>query len=75
MNAKHVTFNMPVSLHHQLRVFVGTNKMSKFVCAAVQDKLAEERRRLRQAYMEAEKERNRKETLDEWKITEGEGWE
>ena len=74
MNAKTVTFNMPIPIYQDLRVFIGHQNMSKFVSEAVKDKLAKERDKLKLAYMQAEKEPQRRKTLEEWGVTEGENW-
>ncbi|MBI4352912.1 MAG: hypothetical protein HY593_03205 [Candidatus Omnitrophica bacterium] len=74
MNTKAVTFSMPVFLHHQLQLLVGRSKMSQFVCEAVQEKISEEKKRLRKAYMDAKGDSERNKTLKEWSLTEAEGW-
>lgn len=75
MNTKTVTFNMPIPIYEDLRVFVGNNQMSKFVSLAVKEKLSKEREKLRDAYMEAEKDRQRTRDIHEWSHTEVEGWQ
>ncbi|MBI1976210.1 MAG: hypothetical protein HYS56_01735 [Candidatus Omnitrophica bacterium] len=75
VKTKAVTFNMPVELHWQLRVLVGPKKMSRFVCDAVKERISDQKKRLRDAYLAARQDSRREKAIDEWKITEGENWQ
>ena len=74
MVMKAVTFNMPVEVYQQLRLLVGPKKMSRFVSHAVQKMLSEEKHKLEHAYKEAENDKERKKSIKEWHVTEGENW-
>ena len=75
MKTKSVTFNMPVELHWQLRTLVGHKKMSQFVCEAVRGKISEQEKKLKNSYIDAQKEQERNRVIEEWKLTEGEHWQ
>lgn len=75
VKTKTVTFNMPVELHWQLKVLVGSKKMSRFVCDAVQERISDQKKQLRAAYLEARMDSKRESAIHEWRITEGENWQ
>jgi hypothetical protein len=74
MNYKAVTFNFPIELHNELKMFVGNKNMSKFVSIAVKEKLEELEQNLKNAYIEASGDKTRNDEIDVWKTTESEDW-
>ncbi len=74
MNTKPVTFNMPQALHQQLRIFVGPNKMSRFVCQAIGEKMLHEKKKLKEAYLEARGDVSRQRTSRDWDLLDTESW-
>lgn len=74
MQYKAVTFNFPLELHNELKMFVGNKQMSKFVSIAVKEKLETLEQNLKNAYLEASNDKTRNEEIETWKATESEGW-
>ncbi|MFC1567017.1 hypothetical protein ACFL4A_04165 [bacterium] len=74
MRYKAFTFNMPVSIHNHLKMFVGNKKMSKFVTSAVEEKLEKMEIKLKQAYIDADKDKERNKEIKIWKETNLEDW-
>jgi hypothetical protein len=74
MEYKIVTFNMPVTLHNHLKLFVGNKKMSKFVAEAVQDKIRKMETNLKDAYLSANNDNIRNQEIKSWENTEFEDW-
>lgn len=74
MGYKAVTFNMSTDLHNELKMFVGNKQMSKFVSLAVEEKLKKLEQDLKNSYLEAKQDKSRNKELNDWSITDIEGW-
>lgn len=70
-----VTFSLPADLNSQLHRHVGKRGLSRFVSEAIQKALDEKRDLLRKAYIEARNDPDRIETINDWKVLDGETWE
>ncbi len=75
MKKINVTFSLPSETHKLLRSLVGQRKMSSFVSEAIKQALNEKKDHLKAAYIEAEKDPDRKKSIEEWDALESEGWE
>lgn len=75
MKKINVTFSIPNDTHKALHSLVGQRKMSAFVTKVLDEALKHERESLRLAYIEAEKDPDRKSTIDDWKDIDRDDWE
>lgn len=75
MKKINVTFSIPVETHQQLRSIVGQRKMSSFVVQAINKALEQQKGILKQAYVEAENDPDRKKTIQEWQDLDLGDWE
>lgn len=74
MKKINVTFSIPSETNDLLHSLVGKNK-SAFVTEALNKALEERMEALKKDYAEAEKDPDRKKTIEEWKSLDTEGWE
>ena len=74
MEYKIVSFNMPVSLHNHLKLFIGNKKMSRFVVEAVQEKMTKMEQELKSAYLSSNNDKKRNQEIAVWEDTDLEGW-
>lgn len=75
MKKTNVTFSMPLETHRLLQSLVGKRKMSSFVTDAVDKALETKMEALKQAYIEADSDPDRKKAVKEWSALDVEGWE
>jgi metal-responsive CopG/Arc/MetJ family transcriptional regulator len=71
----HVTFSIPEELNSLLHSVVEKRGLSEFATKALQKALKEERDALKKAYAAANEDPDRKETMDDWKDLDLEGWD
>jgi hypothetical protein len=70
-----VTFSIPVDLNNVLHSVVDRRKLSHFVTEALEHALKEKKNALKQAYIQASKDKDRLKTIAEWQVLDQEGWE
>ena len=58
-----------------LHALIGKKKLSSFVASTLNKALEEKMEALKREYAEAEKDPDRKKTIEEWKTLDAEGWE
>jgi hypothetical protein len=75
MKKINVTFSIPDETHKMLHALVEHRKMSAFVTQAINSALSEEKEALKLAYIEADKDPDRKAVLDDWDQLETGDWE
>ncbi|HJZ23397.1 MAG TPA: hypothetical protein VJ201_02995 [Candidatus Babeliales bacterium] len=75
MKKINVTFSVPVETHQLLKSLLGHKNMSAFVVEAINAALKQEHKALKQAYIEAENDPDRKRTIKDWQNFETEDWE
>jgi len=69
-----VTFSIPVELNNILHTMIDRRKLSRFVAKALEHALNEEKKALKEAYMQASKDPDRLRTIKEWEVLDGEDW-
>lgn len=74
MKKINVTFSIPEDTLNTLHLLVERRKMSSFVTRVINDALAAEKAALKKAYVEAEKDPDRKKTIAEWSSLDNEDW-
>jgi hypothetical protein len=75
MKKINVTFSIPIETNELLHALIGRKKLSTFVASTLNKALEEKMEALKKEYIEAEKDPDRKKTIEEWKILDAEGWE
>ena len=75
MKKINVTFSIPTETHELLHALVGRKKLSSFVTTTLNNALEEKMEALKREYAEAEKDPDRKKTIQEWKVLDTEDWE
>lgn len=71
----HVTFSIPEEVNALLHSVVEKRGLSDFATKALEKALAEEQESLKQAYLAANKDPDRKKTIHDWASLENEGWD
>ncbi len=74
MKKINVTFSLPEDLHKKLQALVGRRKMSGFVAQAIDKELEKQTDALKQAYMQAEADVDRRRVVNDWEVLGMEGW-
>ncbi len=75
MKKINVTFSIPEETHKMLHALIGQRKMSAFVAKILNQALVEEKQALKLAYIEAEKDKDRQEIIEDWQHLDAEDWE
>lgn len=75
MKKINVTFSIPEETNKLLHSLISRRKMSKFVADTLQDALVQKKDMLKKAYAEAEKDADRRKTIEDWKVLDVEDWE
>lgn len=75
MKTKNVTFSLPENIIDMLQSLIGKQKMSSFAAGALEKALEEKRELLKKEYADASRDADRLKTIEEWGITDLEGWE
>jgi len=71
----HVTFSIPEDVVDLLHSVVEKRGMSDFATRALEAALEEGQQSLKRAYLAANEDEDRKETIEDWSRLDGEGWE
>lgn len=71
----HVTFSIPEELNSLLHSVVEKRGLSEFATKALEKALKEERDALKKAYAAANEDPDRKQTIDDWRALDLEGWD
>jgi hypothetical protein len=74
MKKINVTFSIPIETQQLLYNLIEKRKISSFVVEVLNKALEEKMELLKKAYAEAEHDPDRQETINEWKVLEGEDW-
>lgn len=75
MKTKNVTFSLPEDVVEMMQSLIGKQKMSSFAAQALEQALKQKKESLRKQYVEAAQDVDRLKTIEEWSITDVEGWE
>lgn len=75
MTTHKATYSLPEELYHDLNSLVEQRKRSRFVAEAIRAALEIEKKKLEDAYKSAASDREREKELDEWSVTDIEGWD
>lgn len=75
MKKINVTFSIPEEINEKLHTLIGRKKLSAFVAETLDKALEEKMKALKRAYAEAENDPDRQELIEDWRITDTEGWE
>ena len=70
-----VTFSIPVELNNALHTLLERRGLSRFVAESLEKALLEKKNALRQAYIDANNDPDRNETIRDWEVLDVEGWD
>lgn len=75
MKKINITFSISEEVNKKLHTLVSRKKLNTFVSEALAKALEEKVKELKKAYAEAENDPDHQQLIEDWRVTDVEGWE